>query len=184
MASQTSRGITKKEYYSQSRTFNEYVPLDLTTFKKLAYRDAKKMLGIMRYGTHPIQWISVLGTLFFDKGIGSQGIAIIANTDADADADADSSITLKCAWSFLVGSTQTISDHFKYRSPPLRLVEQYYYIPPVSSMEAWPRETIVASRRPGHYNDETCLHLYYLHRLTAKIRPTSGTKLENIRTLF
>jgi hypothetical protein len=35
-------------------------------------------------------------------------------------------------------------------------------------MEAWPRETIVASGRLGHYTGETCLHLYYLHRLTAE----------------
>ncbi|KAH8745725.1 hypothetical protein BGZ57DRAFT_227417 [Hyaloscypha finlandica] len=163
-ASQTSKGATKKECYSQSRTFNEYVPLDLTTFKKLEHRDAEKVLGIMRYRTHPIQWISVLGTPSFDKSIGSQGVATIAN----ADADADSSTTLKCAWSFPAGSTQAISDHFKHRSPPLRWVDQYHYGPPVSPMEAWPRETIVASGRLGHYNGETCLHLYYLHRLTAE----------------
>jgi hypothetical protein len=117
----------------------------------------------MRYGSHSIQWISILGTISSVESMLFKDIAAIA----DADAGANSSMeTLKCAWSFPAGSTQPISDHLKHRSPPLRLGGQYRYCSP---MHAWPLQTnIVASGRLGRYNSQTCLHLYYIHDLSSE----------------
>lgn len=45
-------------FNSLSTTYNEYVPLGLSTFAKFKQHGAGSLLGIMYYENHPVQWIS------------------------------------------------------------------------------------------------------------------------------
>ena len=145
-------------YNSLSKTYNEYVPLDLSTFGKFKQYDGESLLGIMRYGEHPVQWISIIGTISSVESILLVDVATLAD-------DTASTTTLKCAWSFPACSTQPISDYLKHLSPKLRLGGQYQYCPPMAALQ--PEMGIVATGRLGKYNGQACLHLYYIHHLSA-----------------
>lgn len=141
-----------------SRTCNEYVPLELSSFAKFKQRGAGSLLGIMYYGNHPVQWISIIGTISSVESILLVAVATIADANT-------STTTLKCAWSFPAGSTQPVSDHLKHTSPPLRLGDQYRYCSPMEALK--PKMDVLATGRLGRYNGQICLHIHYMHHLSA-----------------
>ncbi|KFZ24670.1 hypothetical protein V502_00854 [Pseudogymnoascus sp. VKM F-4520 (FW-2644)] len=165
-------------FNSLSTTYNEYVPLELSTFAKFKQRGAGSLLGIMYYWDHPIQWISIIGTISSVESISFVDVATIADANT-------TTTTLKCAWSFPAGSTQPVSDHLRHTSPPLRLGNQYRYCSPMEALR--PKMDVLATGRLGRYNDQICLHIHYMHHLSAhdavgfrrKAAAYKGTTLEH-----
>jgi hypothetical protein len=134
------------------------VPLELSTFAKFKQHGAESLLGTMYYGNHPVQWISIIGTISSVESISFKDVATIADANA-------TTTTLKCAWSFPAGSTEPISDHLKHTSPPLRLGNQYQYYSPMEALR--PKMDVLATGRLGRYNGQICLHIHYMHHLSA-----------------
>ncbi|KAH6668245.1 hypothetical protein B0J14DRAFT_600182, partial [Halenospora varia] len=150
----TVPAIPELRFNSLSKTYNEYVPLEPSTFSKCEEHGAGSLLGILYYGNHPIQWISILGT------VSSLQRRPIDSTFTITDK---SGTTLECGWSFPAGSTQPISDHLKHISPLMQLGHQYQYYSPMNGLQL--EMDILATGRLGRYGDKTCLHIYYLHTM-------------------
>ncbi|RFU29624.1 hypothetical protein B7463_g6714, partial [Scytalidium lignicola] len=142
-------------FNSLSKTYNEYVPLELGTFAKCKEYGPGNQLGIMYFGNHPIQWVSILGNISSIESIFLSNVVTI--TDA-------SRTTLKCAWSFPAGSTQAISDYLKSTSPLLAFQDRYQCYSPLDTLRV--EMDILATGRLGRYRGQICLHIHYIHHLT------------------
>ncbi|OBT88520.1 hypothetical protein VE02_03497 [Pseudogymnoascus sp. 03VT05] len=145
-------------FNSLSTTYNEYVPLELSTFAKFKQRGAGSLLRILYYGNHPVQWVSIISTTSSVESISFVDVATIADANT-------TTTTLRCAWSFPAGSTQPVSDDLKHTSPPLLLGNQYWYCSPMEALR--PKMDVLATGRLGRYNGQICLHIHYMHHLSA-----------------
>ncbi|KAM3080298.1 hypothetical protein ACMFMG_005259 [Clarireedia jacksonii] len=91
-----------------SKTWKEYVPMELSTLAKCIGSSSTRVLGIAYYGNHPIRYVSVLGTVSSVENVHLNSMFTIANGKGTE---------LKCASTFAPGSTQPTSDEYKHTAP-------------------------------------------------------------------